>query len=183
MLRKRPSTDQFLSPIDAEEDRRLIVLLARTGDIWPEYGLYAFAYQYNVPALRQDIIDAAWRHHLMYRTANFADYLYLARFVPVDAPLLRLMADSRTEGGVDHLKYSCSIGARLLKKLPQELLCKMWLGTADKVTKTKNICNYHDHEQDEAAVKECKEARVASRKRKREELDQDSEADVEASGN
>lgn len=175
--KSRPDQGKLSKPLTPDEEIELEAILEKKDETWPEYRLYAFAHQYDIPNLRRDIIDCIWKYNKYSAHAWFADVVLVARLVPLDDPLMRLLTDSVLDDGCPN---QCRSANRLLTKVPQEIVCRLWLNACEPQARVeeieselKSMCAYHEHAQDENIVKKCEAERAEARKRKRVELGDD----------
>lgn len=167
----------LLESLSKDDEQRLEELIANILKLDDELPLYIFAYHYNISALRQAIVDQSWKFFRRERQPMpwFGEVIALSRSLPAKDPLLRLLSDTYVRNKVPEHAFCCPDEARLVQKLPYSLLCRVWLASAIEDDDLKNLCHYHEHAQDEDTVNSCGDNRKMTRKRKREEFDEDSE--------
>lgn len=134
------------------------------------YTLYVSADRFDVPALRQAIIDAEWKtihKHAVLALAHWDDLLYLWRNVSESSPLRRLLIRAYVKFYDGANNWKCRLKRRLRQVLPPELLFTVMTMRAGKWIPLVDSCQYHEYSQDARSCKNRKGVARYSRKRKR----------------
>lgn len=157
---------KFWMPLTSDEERELKHILDDASFSHSEYDLYAFATTYNVPCLRQDIVNAVYTFWQEVGCAPWSGILVLAaRQTPAGSPMLRLLVDAMT---VKRWKmFQCPHEVRMIQKLPPYLLSNLWIKEAMVETGSRDICSYHEHDQDENTCVACQEKPTGTRRWKK----------------
>ena len=136
-----------------------------------ECSLYVLAVRQEIPALKRAIVDAAWKYYKKNPGAPYRAIIYLSRRVTADDPYLRLLIDSVKISDALCDAFQCPTEKQLLQKVPPAVHRRFWLNAVAKTDGCHKLCSYHEHEQDDATVTACEQQMAASRKRKRDELE------------
>jgi hypothetical protein len=132
-----------------------------------------------VPQLHENIIDVEWKYAKETYVWN-CQLIYPSQDMYLNGTMYyKLFVDAAVEQWYDEEGVWCPHEIQLERKLPVDVLQRMALVHHFNQTKVKELCSYHEHEQDEATVKKCKDKRLTWRKRKREQLDEEDKHDGE----
>lgn len=145
--------------ISEDEDRRLESLVENlsSGQV------YLFADRYNVPALRQLIVDQCWTWTSNKKSIMAMGSLILTlQNLPFSSVFCRLLVDVYVENYKPYMHTDCGTAILLRQKIPTEFIYTVMSDLAslnfkaDEPKKViKNLCAYHEHPQDEESIKAC----------------------------
>lgn len=161
----------LLAPLHDDEEKLLESILARFDDLALRIALYAFAAEWDIFQLQRAIIDQMWLFYQESAYPYHAEVITASKILPFSSPFLQLMVDSLARPEGVRSARSCKQEFRLIQKLPSNVLCYLWLQKAAACEKLGDLCTYHEHAQDEETVAACAKERSATRKRKRDELE------------
>lgn len=142
---------------------------------WPTSRLYLFADRYDVPALRQALVDKLWYCYQDHPgVISAGGVVLITDGMPTTSPLFRFIVDL----WVDRYKYdenrvcTCPIEQALDNKLPIAFVLAVMRGMSRFTPRgtrggqgMKTLCSYHEHSQDNQTIKACIEIGEQSRKR------------------
>lgn len=154
-----------------EEDRQLEMLINNPNPASCTK-LYHFADRYDIPLLRKHVIDYEWRLSMNDNHRGYAAMIYCWRNLPATSPYTRLLVDAFLQHWEVEADQSCHFEVLLRQKLPSELSYQLLAKcrNGQKIKKEtanneepravgaghiKDLCTYHEHDQDLANVRAC----------------------------
>ena len=152
-------TSYELGTLTADEDAKLESLIATPIKHSPVH-LYILADQFDVPALRKDIINGLWAKHAQgSRGLAYREIIACWRQLPSTSPLCRLLMGVLINTWVAKDDECCPVERKLRTKLPVQMLFELAAqlqvnkGTGKAIGR---LCEYHEHPQTPSATYECK---------------------------
>jgi hypothetical protein len=152
----------------------------------PNTRLYAFADRYDVPALRQAIVEYIWYWY----SANdedipsYATIVIIGDLLPISSPFYRLLVDLFVDRYCleEENVAGCPGELALRQKLPYEFIFAVMGGLSNMKNKVpgqglKELCAYHEHPKDETSIKACTQAKKEGRNRMRKIMDLEDKAE------
>jgi hypothetical protein len=138
--------------------------------------LYVFADQYDVPMLRQQIVDLLWNAVILEEDIPlYPDTIQAMERLPDTSPLRRLIVDSYKLNWHQKLHIHCAYDRLLCQRLPVQFwpraLAPMALGTlSSQESKAARprlapLCAYHEQCSDKTVNKACKRKRKMLKER------------------
>lgn len=171
--------EKYLAPLSEAEDRYLEEVISKVDNNFDGCALYEFGVMYDIPKLRKAIVDDAYKFHDKIGYPWHAEVIHASRRLAPDSPLFRLLVDSMTSKTTVLSSFRCPNEVRLTTKFPNSVLRQLWLCGATGRKGQKELCAYHEHDQDEKTIARCKYEMARYRKRKREEYESGQESDGE----
>ncbi|TID13686.1 hypothetical protein E6O75_ATG01664 [Venturia nashicola] len=140
--------------ISEEVDQHLEELI--NNGPWNHEMLYVFADRCDVPDLRQDLINEAWKNGW----PTFGAIIFAWRNLSIKSPLCKLILDdySRLHEKMDLMEEEkCGMEVLLRQKLPSEFMRILFSRNLGDEEEWPPVCAYHEHAQDEETVEKCRE--------------------------
>ena len=140
--------------------------------------LYDFATRYDVPLLREAIIDQLWSE--VYAGGDiftYQDMITIFRDLAASSPLRRLAGDTFVSFWCSDVYLKCPVDLALFNELPRDMLntsISLLAKRRDNPNFMQQLnapCHYHEHDNTEVSRQSCVAKHESTRKRKREELE------------
>lgn len=152
-LEPDPNDDEWLeAAIDSVNDNNCLTQL------------YIFADKFEVPALREEIINLRWADCMLQDSCwAYIVVINSFRHLPESPPQCRLLLDSFVDiwDPKDDMNANCCTEVKLRSKLPLKFMFLLAAGQARKLAggcayALGPLCKYHEHSQDKETVAACK---------------------------
>lgn len=150
--------DNLTSEDNSQLDR--LVHTVTSSNVWTH--LYIFADRFDVPSLRELIINTIWQCFVPVGYAlTYIDIVLASKSLPVSSPLCRLYVDIFTATWNAQDDQICPVEQKLRAKVPANfyfiVAAKAREGMAGaRIELIGAICSYHEHANDDAAKVLCK---------------------------
>ena len=156
-----PENSSFkLDKITDEDDVKLESLITTVQKDYLMH-LYIFADQFDVPALRKDVINALWAKYIQnWLHPSYRIIIACWRQLPASSPLCRLLLATLVNAWSPAEDDCCLTERKMRTKLPATLLFELAAQLQlkrDNYQALEPICEYHEHKKDEASVDQCLE--------------------------
>lgn len=148
--------EKYLAPLNEAEDRHLEAVVSKVNNNFDGCALYEFGVAYDIPKLRKAIVDDAYKFHDKVGYPWHAEVIHASRRLAPDSPLFRLFVDSMTSKTTAESSFRCPNEVRLTTKFPNSVLRQLWLCGATGRRGLKELCAYHEHEQDVRTKVRCR---------------------------
>ena len=149
-----------ISPEDAHEPRQVLVEKATA------INLYIFADRFDVPELRQQIVDRMWWKIKQAGSYSFSwDVIFYAcQELPDHSRLNRLMRDTFVSRfKLDYIE--CRNLQALCLLMPPALWVQAFAAVSNGRPKVKELCTYHEHDDTEDGRVKCRKQRDLTSRR------------------
>lgn len=163
--------DEMSMDLDGDDDEALEAVVDFIDDEACLVHLYIFADRFDVPALREDIINKRWADYIKHPTLKRSYYVPINcfRHLPESSPMCRLVLDMFVNEWQADNDYNsaCSMELRLRSKLPANFMFKLAARQARKASANDQgqavgpLCDYHEHPQDKETVNRCRKKMAA----------------------
>ena len=172
-------------PLDAAADESSVLV---AGDELPRFlnryaeeagivDLYVFATHYDIPLLRETIVDQEWCD--VYAAGDiftYQDTIKIFQELPAQSPLRCLVLDTFVSFWCPEYYGRCSVDQTLFHELPKELILKamsLFAKRRDDACFMQQLnapCAYHEHDNTEVAREACRAKHASLHKRKQSEM-------------
>lgn len=170
------TTNNEFTGLSVEQDDELEKII--NGDsISSRARLYHFADRYDIPLLRLHLINEEWKYSMDGNYRGHGAMIYAWRNMSSQSPFIRLMTDNFAYRWRPKDDTVCLLELPMRQKLPNDLLfCLLAKASVrdsnvgcrslwnEDMKGIKELCAYHEHEQSEAAIQSCKNAKAAKKR-------------------
>lgn len=150
-----------LEDLSEEDDKYLEDLIETVDDEDIHVDLYLFADKFDVPALREEIVNRYWRR--LVSSGAFPTYcptIKCFRYLPASSKLCRLFVDAFATWWLARNDCICPTEKKLRSKLPKQFIFMLAAELGANTAKSncyyiRPLCSYHEHPHDESSEKAC----------------------------